>query len=175
MEELGHKQPATILRTDNQTALGFAQNTIKQKRSRTFDRQFWWLKDRATQQQFYITWGPGKSNLADYFTKHHPGSHHKLVRPIYLHEATMPTTLQGCIEVFGAKAVRAYHLNTRTEVRGTRTKEVQRHQVNTTPVPGIPNHSSHLHIPSHPRSSHLHKTQYLEVLKHYSDSLNKKA
>ena len=37
LEELGHEQPATIMRTDDQTALGFTRSTIKQKRSRTFD------------------------------------------------------------------------------------------------------------------------------------------
>ena len=31
LEELGHKQPATLIHTDNQTALGFARSTIKQK------------------------------------------------------------------------------------------------------------------------------------------------
>ena len=45
LEELGHRQPASKMKTENQTALGFAQNTIKQKRSKNFDRQFWWLKD----------------------------------------------------------------------------------------------------------------------------------
>ena len=33
LEELGHKQPATRMRTDNQTAKGFIRGTIKQKRS----------------------------------------------------------------------------------------------------------------------------------------------
>ena len=99
LEELGHQQPATIIRTDNQTAKGFVRNTIKQKRSRTFDRHFWWLKDRCAQLQFNIIWDPGKHNLADYYTKHHPGSHHKRVRPIYLFEEGSPSTLQGCIKL----------------------------------------------------------------------------
>ena len=34
-EELGHEQPAAIMRTDNQTAMGFAKGAIKEKRSRT--------------------------------------------------------------------------------------------------------------------------------------------
>jgi hypothetical protein len=28
------------------------------------------------QQQFQINWQPGKFNYADYWTKHHPESHH---------------------------------------------------------------------------------------------------
>ena len=110
LEELGHKQPATRIRTDNQTAKGFVRGTIKQKRSRTFDRQFWWLKDRIAQLQFNVVWEPGIHNLADwivepgihnladYFTKH-PGSHHYRVRPICLLEEASPCTLQGCIKL----------------------------------------------------------------------------
>ena len=30
-----------------------------------------------------IKWDKGKSNLADYYTKHHPIHHHKTVRPLY--------------------------------------------------------------------------------------------
>ena len=71
--------------------------TIKQKRSRTFDQQYWWLKDRESQRQFHTVWEPGCYNLADYHTKHHLPSHHKRVRPIYLYEGDKsPTSLQGC-------------------------------------------------------------------------------
>ena len=103
LEELGHPQPATIIRTDNQTAKGFVRGTIKQKRSRTFDRQYWWLKDREVQLQFNIVWEPGIYNLADYFTKHHTGKHHLQVRPIYLHCPSSPTSLQGCAKIFEDK------------------------------------------------------------------------
>jgi hypothetical protein len=113
LEELGHKQPATRMRTDNQTAKGFIRGTIKQKRSRTFDRQFWWLKDRESQLQFNIIWDPGIYNLADYFTKHHPGSHHKKVRPIYLHERTSPTDLQGCIRIMDQDRTKVRHNGTK--------------------------------------------------------------
>ena len=177
LEELGHPQPATSLKTDNLTALGFAQSTIKQKRSRTFDRQFWWLKDRSAQQQFHITWGPGKSNLADYYTKHHTGTHHKQVRPIYLHESTTPTSLQGCIKVFRGsnKEVRAYSNNTTTKVQEAYAPEVQKKVLrSTTQVPTKNTQrkrSSHLYIPSHPFP---HKNQYLKLLKFYCASLNKK-
>ena len=103
LEELGHTQPATTIRTDNQTAKGFIRGTIKQKRSRTFDRQYWWLKDREAQLQFNIVWEPGIYNLADYFTKHHTGKHHLQVRPIYLHCSSSPTSLQGCAKILENK------------------------------------------------------------------------
>eukprot|EP00536_Pseudo-nitzschia_multiseries_P006489 jgi/Psemu1/15436/gm1.15436_g len=75
--ELGHPQLATPLKTDNNTAEGILNGTIKQKRSKAIDMQYYWLKDRAQQGQFNIFWQPGKHNLADYPTKHHPGNHHK--------------------------------------------------------------------------------------------------
>jgi hypothetical protein len=48
------------------------------------DMQFEWLLDREQQGQFWIYWKPGKTNLADYFTKHHPPAHHHNVRGDFL-------------------------------------------------------------------------------------------
>ena len=111
LEEMGHQQPATRIRTDNATAKGFANGTIKQKRSRTFDRRFWWLKDREAQLQFHVVWDAGIHNLADYSTKHHPTQHHKLVRPIYLHEeGKSPKTLQECEAILSAGKINNYEL-----------------------------------------------------------------
>ena len=87
----------TRIRTDNATAKGFVNNTIKPKRSKTFDRQFWWLKDREEQKHFEIVWEAGIYNLADYPTKHHFSTHHKKVRPIYLYEeGRSPRTIEEC-------------------------------------------------------------------------------
>ena len=104
---MGHHQPPTRLSTDNSTAQGFVNSTIKQKRSRTFDRQYWWLKDWEAQLQFSTIWEPGCFNLADYYTKHHMPSHHKRVRPIYLYEGDRsPTTLQGCNRILTQRLTR---------------------------------------------------------------------
>jgi hypothetical protein len=99
-EELGHIQPATPLETDNSTADGIMNKTVKQKQSKAMDMRFYWLQDRVEQGQFRVYWAPGKYNLADYFSKLHPPSHHRRMRPIYLYnERTSPTTLQGCVEI----------------------------------------------------------------------------
>jgi hypothetical protein len=82
-EELGHIQPPTPIRTDNNTAEGIMNGTIKQDRSKAINMRFYWLKDRVSQGQFRIYWKPGHTNLADYYTKHHPPCHHKRVRPVY--------------------------------------------------------------------------------------------
>ena len=100
---MGHHQPATRIRTDNATAKGFVNGTTKQKRSGTFDRRFWWLKHREAQLQFHVIWDAGICNLADYPTKHHPTQHHKLVRPICLHEeGESPKTPSECEAILAA-------------------------------------------------------------------------
>jgi len=85
LEELGHPQPPTPIQTDNSTAAGIANDTVKQKRSKAIDMRFYWIRDRVRQGQFQIFWKKGILNKADYFTKHHPPSHHQKIRPAYLH------------------------------------------------------------------------------------------
>ena len=90
LEELGHKQPPTPIVTDNDTATGIATDTVKQKRSKEMDMRFYWIRDRVRQEQFYVYWRKGLLNKADYFTKHHPPSHHQLMRPVYLYDKNNP-------------------------------------------------------------------------------------
>ena len=85
LEELGYPQPATIIVTDNSTAAGISNDTVKQKRSKAIDMRFYWIRDRVRQGQFRILWKKGILNKADYFTKHHPASHHQQIRSSYLH------------------------------------------------------------------------------------------
>jgi dsRNA-specific ribonuclease len=40
LDELGHTQPAKPMQTDNSTTVGFANDTIKQKRSKAINMQF---------------------------------------------------------------------------------------------------------------------------------------
>jgi hypothetical protein len=89
LEEMGHKQPptGTPLETDNATAHGILHATVRMKKSKAFDMRYHWLKDRVSQKQFNLYWSPGKLNSADYFSKHHPPAHHKLMRHQYLHRA----------------------------------------------------------------------------------------
>ena len=84
--ELNHPQPPTPIKTDNSTASGIVNNTLKQRRSKAMDMRFYWVRDRVQQGQFVIYWRPGVENLADYFTKHHPAQHHKCWRYKYVDE-----------------------------------------------------------------------------------------
>ena len=84
LSEMGHPQPRTPIQTDNSTAEGVINSRIRPKRTKAMDMRFEWLLDRQQQGQFKIYWRPGKTNLADYFTKHHPPSHHRNVRGEFL-------------------------------------------------------------------------------------------
>ena len=95
LEELGHPQPPTPMQTDSNTASGIINGIFKQDRSKAIDMRFYWLVDRVKQGQFNVCWGSGKKSLAGYFTKHHPPSHHKRLRPAYLHAKHSPSSLQG--------------------------------------------------------------------------------
>jgi hypothetical protein len=45
LSEMGQKQDATELKTDNPTADGIISNTVQQKRSKSKDMRFYWVKD----------------------------------------------------------------------------------------------------------------------------------
>jgi hypothetical protein len=113
LEELGHKQPPIPMETDNTTATGYSNGTIKQKRTKAMDMRFYSIKDRLKQGQFKIFWGPGSQNLAGYFTKHHSPAHHKRIRNVYIHADERPinrkgiqdSALRGCINTLGKDGV----------------------------------------------------------------------
>ena len=100
--DLGHPQPPTPLITDNTTARGIIRGTMKQRQSKAIDMRFHWLFCRYEQDHFDILWEPGRTNLGDYTTKHHPARYHRTVRPIYLHTKDSPKTMQGCIKILEA-------------------------------------------------------------------------
>ena len=54
LEELGHKQPATPIKTDNSMATGIINKTIKQKRSKSIDMRCHWIINRSAEGQFNI-------------------------------------------------------------------------------------------------------------------------
>ena len=66
LQALNHPQPPTPIETDNKTATAFINNTLKQRRSKSWDMRYFWLLDRVSQSQFYIYWDKGDNNNADY-------------------------------------------------------------------------------------------------------------
>ncbi len=76
LEELGHPQLPTPLQTDNAMADGVIIGKVQPKWTKAMDMRFHWLRDWECKQKFRIYWRPGKLNYADYWTKHHPETHH---------------------------------------------------------------------------------------------------
>jgi hypothetical protein len=91
LKELGREQAQpTRMTTDSSTADGFANNRTKVRRSKAMDMRFYWVQDRVKNGEFAVHWLNGERNLADYFTKHHPPSHHMKMRPVYLQTSNQP-------------------------------------------------------------------------------------
>ena len=49
LQEMGWPQGPTPIQTDNSTAVGVANNTIKQKKSKAMDMRFYWINNRIKQ------------------------------------------------------------------------------------------------------------------------------
>jgi hypothetical protein len=97
LNEMGHKQPRTPIQTDNSTALGVVTNNIQPRRTKAMDMRFYWLRYRDAQGQFKYYWKPGPTNLANYWTKHHPTKHHvekraTILTPKFILEALRAST-----------------------------------------------------------------------------------
>jgi hypothetical protein len=78
---MGHTQPPTPIQTDNLTADGIINLRVQPKRTKAMDMRYHWLRDWGiNQKQFKFYWRPGTLMRADYWTKHHPPSHHRNMR-----------------------------------------------------------------------------------------------
>ena len=65
-------QPPTEIKTDNVAAQGIATHTCKQRRSKSMDMRYHWIRDRVELKDFNIIWRPGSESIADYLTKTQP-------------------------------------------------------------------------------------------------------
>ena len=97
LHEMGHPQPPTPMQTDNSTALGVVNSNIQPRRTKAMDMRFYWLRDREAQKQFKFYWRPGKTNLGDYWTKHHCAAHHVEKRKEILTPYNIVTALRASI------------------------------------------------------------------------------
>ncbi len=95
LEDLRHKHPKIPVHCDNATAVGIANNTIKQQKLQAMEMRYFWTCEKDAQNVYSFQWHSGMENLADYQSKHHPGVHHTAVRPYYLHEKNPPWELPG--------------------------------------------------------------------------------
>ena len=88
LDSLGYPQQPTTILCDNLCAVGLASNTVKQRKSKSIDMRFHWLRDRIAQNQFLVKWRKGALNLADFFTK---------ILPVAAHRALMPLLVQSAV------------------------------------------------------------------------------
>ena len=63
LEEMGWKQPESPLQCDNSTAVGYTNQTIISKKSKSWDLRLRWLRCRVAQDQFRIYWDKGRNNF----------------------------------------------------------------------------------------------------------------
>eukprot|EP00804_Cyclotella_cryptica_P013847 CCRYP_018164-RA/>CCRYP_018164-RA protein AED:0.27 eAED:0.27 QI:0/0/0/1/0/0.5/2/0/542 len=84
LEEIGHKQPVTPIQTNNAMADTVINGKVQPKRTKAMDMCFHWLHDHKYHNQFKLYWRPGKTNYADYWTKHHSATHHVSIRAEFL-------------------------------------------------------------------------------------------
>ena len=81
LKEMEHTQPPTPIQTDNLTADGIINLRVQPKHTKAMEMHFHWLRNRGVnQKQFTFYWHPSTLMQADYWTKHHPPSHHQHTR-----------------------------------------------------------------------------------------------
>ena len=85
LDEMVHPQQATPMNIDNWDVEGKANNTIQKSIIKSIDIWFYWVKDRILQGHNNMFWKPEATNLANYFTKHHPPQRHLQICAVYLH------------------------------------------------------------------------------------------
>ena len=97
---MGYPQPPTPMGTGANTADGATNNTMGQGGPKAIDMGPHWLRGRANRGQPYTYWGSGKTNFADYYTKHHPTVYHRANRATHTYvEGGSPSSLQGCVNI----------------------------------------------------------------------------
>ena len=84
LADLNYPQAATPMTSDNSCAVGIANKTVKQRRSKAIDMRYHWIRDRVKRGQFLVHWLPGTKNLADFFTKAHPVANHRHMRQFFV-------------------------------------------------------------------------------------------
>eukprot|EP00804_Cyclotella_cryptica_P006129 CCRYP_010734-RA/>CCRYP_010734-RA protein AED:0.34 eAED:0.34 QI:0/0/0/1/0/0/2/0/327 len=87
LEELGHRQPATPIQTDNAVAEGVINSKVQPKHTKAMDMRFHWLRDRECQEP------PIKLILLTYIYMYNPFYTLSLPWNGIYHFSTLPTKL----------------------------------------------------------------------------------
>jgi hypothetical protein len=98
LQEMGHPQPPTPTQTNNSTAVRVVTSNIQPRQTKSMDMRFYWLQGRKAQKQFKFFWRPGKTNLGNYWTKHHCSAHHIKKWDTILTPLSIVTALHASIQ-----------------------------------------------------------------------------
>lgn len=159
--DMGHEQPPTPIQTDNACANGIMNSTVKQKRSKAIDMKYYWLRDRVDQEQFHVHWQPGSTNKADYFTKHHPPSHHKEIRSTYFYDKNAPAAAnyvrhsEGVLKSYTPNTELPPHHRPTTDYHPEYGNEYALTAFNVPPLSTILHPSKYIGISNHGYSEYL--------------------
>jgi hypothetical protein len=85
LEALGWPQGTVPIETDNLCAEGIANNKMLIKKTRTINTKFHWTRQQVEEGRYAVVWGPGKNNLANFFTKGVPKQEFLQVRAKLVH------------------------------------------------------------------------------------------
>ena len=93
LEALGYKQDPTVIVTDNAFVTSITNSECKQKKSRSMDMRYNWLRDRVNRGQFTIRWCPRERNIADFFTKDLPTNEFMKLRKVIMSNGSLTDTV----------------------------------------------------------------------------------
>ena len=67
---------------------------MRPKKSKTWDMNMHWLRDKEVLKHIRVYWDKGKNNYADYFTNHFPPIDHRQQIPCYIQSDHLATKLK---------------------------------------------------------------------------------
>jgi len=88
LEGIGYPQRTTDHECDNKCAVGIANNTVHDRKTKHIDRRYHWVKNEVKNGHFKVIWKEGVGNIADFFTKYLPQAEHEKYANIFTKQYT---------------------------------------------------------------------------------------
>jgi hypothetical protein len=88
LEGIGYPQGTTEHECDNKCAVGIANNTVHDRKTKHIDRRYHWVKNEVKTGRFKVIWKEGVGNIADFFTKYLPQKEHEKYANIFTKQYT---------------------------------------------------------------------------------------
>jgi len=88
LEGIGYPQGTTEHECDNKCAVGIANNTVHDRKTKHIDRRYHWVKNEVKNGHFKVIWKEGVGNIADFFTKYLPLKEHEKYANIFTKQYT---------------------------------------------------------------------------------------